>query len=266
MSEMRKTYSITFNKGLDKSSLPFEANPARALDALNYVYRDGKVQKRFGVNELLNVEPTHYAIVNFDGTANGAFSVNSTEWNGIWRFVGEDGKEHLIAHIGKLLYEVSEEDGYWNVTPITANSTTYSRDGYTYYSCYEFESYKSRAVIGNKALYFLGGNKFMKLRYKVGSIRTFVPVEEDTDTYVPTTTISITYENAITSGRQSLDQVNLMTRFRKNLLLSGIGKPTDSAILTKNFEYTLDSPLICKDRITDMAAFTMTLKERRKAE
>ena len=49
MAETRKSYSIAFNKGLDLASLPFEASPARALEALNYVYRDGKVQKRHGV-------------------------------------------------------------------------------------------------------------------------------------------------------------------------------------------------------------------------
>lgn len=262
MSENRKVFSNVFNKGLDKSSLPFEANPSRALDELNYVYRDGKVQKRHGLNELLNVKPTHYVKVGFNGVSTGKYAVNSTEWNGIWLFEAEDEKEHLIAHIGKLLYEIVEEDGYYEAKPITANTTTYVKDGNIYYSCYEFISYKSQAAIGNKALYFLGGNKFMKLRYKVGSIRSFAPVEDDSDTYIPTTSISITYENALTSGRQSLDQVNLLSRFRKNLLLSGVGKPSDTNVITANYEYTLDSPLVCKDRNADMAAFSMTLTAR----
>lgn len=263
MAENRKSYSITFNKGIDKASLPFEANPARALDALNYVYRDGKVQKRFGVNELLNVKPTRYVIVDFDGSVDTVtYAINSVEWNGIWRFTAEDGKEHLIAHIGKLLYEIVEEDGYWNANPITANTSTYLKDGERYVSCYEFENYKSVAVIGNKSLYFLGGNKFMRLRYKAGSIRSFSPVEDDIDTYIPTTTISITYENAKASGRQSLDQVNLLARFRKNQLLSGVGKATDTNIVTKNYDYSLDAPIICKNVATDMASFFMTIKER----
>ena len=262
MAESRKTYTITFNKGLDKASLPFEANPARALDELNYVYRDGKVQKRHGVNELLNIKPTNYAKVPFDGSATREYKTNTTEWNGLWFFEAEDGKKHFIAHIGKLLYELKEESGYWQATPITANSTTYTLNGEIYVSCYEFESYKSVAVIGNKALYFFGGNKLMKLRYKTNSARYFAPVEDGEDTYVPTTTISITYENAIASGRQSLDQVNLLSRFRKNLLLSGVGKSTDTSVLTEHFEYPLDSPIVCKDMARDMAAFSMTLKER----
>lgn len=261
MAEKRKSYSIAFNKGLDLASLPFEANPARALEALNYVYRDGKVQKRHGVNELLNIKPTCYIRIKFDGSASEDYEVNTTEWNGLWLFEAEDGKKHFIAHIGKLLYELEEEDGFWEAKPITANSTTRTMNGEIYYSCYEFESYKSAAVVGNKALYFLGGNKLMKLRYKAGSIRSFLPIEDGEDTYIPTTTISITYENALASGRQSLDQVNLMSRFRKNLLLSGVGKAS-SNVLTKNFEYTLDSPIVCKDLATDMAAFSMTLRER----
>ena len=71
MSETRKTYAITFNKGLDKASLPFQADPSRALDEINYVYRDGKVQKRHGYTELINVAKTYYTIVKFDGTKTG---------------------------------------------------------------------------------------------------------------------------------------------------------------------------------------------------
>lgn len=262
MASARGTYIITFTKGLDKASLPFEGDPARALDELNYVYRDGRVQKRHGINELLNVEPTRYVKIDFESKTPDAYNVNTSEWNGIWRFKAEDEEYHLIAHIGKLLYEITEKDGHWEATPITANSTTYLRDGEIYYSCYEFESYKSIAVIGAKSLYFLGGNQFMRLRYKAGSIRAFEPVEEGSDTYVPTTTISITYENAKASLRQSYDQVNLMTRFRKNLLLSGVGKDEDAKTATQYYEYTLDAPISCKYRAADMAAFSMTIKER----
>lgn len=262
MAEKRKTLSITFKKGLDFASAPFEANPSRALDENNYLFRDGKVQKRFGYNELLNVKPTHYVVVGFDDSATSNYAVNSVEWNGIWRFLAEDGAYHIIAHIGKLLYEVTEMNGRWYANPITANSTTYLKDGEIYVSCYEFESYKSVSVIGNKMLYFLGGNQFMKLRYKAGSVRTFEPVANGADTYIPTTTIGITYENAITSGRQSYDQVNLMHDFRKNTLLSGVGYPADSNVVTKHYEYTLDSPMVCVNRAKDMAAFFMTIKER----
>ena len=262
MSETRKTYTITFTKGLDKASSPFEADPARALDELNYVYRDGKVQKRHGYSELLNIKETYYSKVAFDGKPTGTFAVNSHEWNGIWRFKGEDGLFHLIAHVGKLLYEISETNGKWSATPITANSSTTIHDGNLYVSCYEFESYKSVAVIGDNSLYFFGGNQFMHLRYKTGSVRTFLPVANGEDTYVPTTTISITYENAITSGRQSYDQVNLLHDFRKNTLLSGVGYPSDTNIVTEHFEYTLDAPIISHNRAVDMASFAITLKER----
>ena len=263
MAEKRYAYGVVFNKGLDKASLPFEGDPARALDELNYVYRDGKVQKRYGTLELLNVKPTLYSKVDFDGKATGEYATNSTEWNGIFRFKGEDGEYHLIAHIGKLLYELSETDGSWEAKPITANSTTYYRDGETYVSCYEFESYKSTAFVGADSLYFLGGNQFMRLRYKTGDIRTFLPVEDGPDTFIPTTTISITYEGSLASGRQTYDQANLLCRFRKNLLTSGTGKSTDSTLVPEDFEYTLDSPVVCKDIATDMAAFSMTIKERR---
>ena len=264
MASERGTYTITFTKGLDKASLPFEGDPARALDELNYVYRDGKVQKRFGLNEVLHMEKTYYYKVGFNGVEADSYSVNTTDWNGIWRFKAEDGKYHLIAHIGKLLYEVSEDgDGFWSASPIAYNTKTALANGNVAHYCYEFEDYKSTAVVGAKSLYFLGGNKFMRLRFKTDGKADLRPVADDADTYVPTTTISISYENAKASSRQSYDLVNLMTKWRKNMLLSGTGKDSSSSVDTEYYEYTLDGPLVCEDREEDMADFKIILKERK---
>lgn len=244
MSEKRKTYSLTFNKGIDKSSAPFEADPSRALDALNYIYRDGKVQKRYGAVNILNAEATQYVAVSFLQVVGNTIKTNSKNFNGLWRFEAEDGNRHIVAHIGKLIYEIKKVDDEWVAEPIRAESGLYNSVAF---KCYEFEDYKSTAVIGGKMLYFFGGNKLVRIRFFSNgtSIR---PVEDGNGTYVPTTSISITYENAKKSGRASLDEVNLMTQWRKNLLLSGVGVDTNEAIKsnTKGYKYQLDAPIVGK--------------------
>ena len=248
MAESRKTYGITFNKGLDKASLPFEASPARALDEMNYVYRDGKVQKRFGIEQLFQAEGTKYQPYSFTGVASGEYKANGTNFNGLWHFTAEDGNGHLIAHIGKLLYELSEQsEGTYVATPFVCNAPS-TVGGVLYYSCYEFEDYKSVAVIGNKALYFLGGNKLMKLRYAAGGSYSLLPVEDNADTYIPLTTVSITCLNATANGRASLDQVNLLTQWRTNRLLTGVAIDASLAANTSDFGYVyqLDAPIIGK--------------------
>lgn len=271
MAETRSVYNITFDKGLDKASRPFEGDPSRALDELNYLYDGGKVRKRYGHNHLLNLEPTRYHRVGFDGTVSASTSTNTTRFNGLWHFKAEDGKRHLIAHIGKLLYELRQDGERWIAEPIEANTqiAAYSDDGLP--DCYEFENYRSVAVVGGYSLYFFGGNKYMCLRYNPSTevtYRTFEPVEDAPGTYIPTTSISITYERARASGRAQLDEVNLLTKKRRNELLSGVGYPDGAENLPRYYEYVLDSPMVSKEgeRDSDMALFRMTLREREKEE
>lgn len=271
MGEKRKTYAITFNKGIDKASLPFEASPARALDALNYLYRDGKVQKRYGVNHLLNVEETkYYATIGVGAEV----QTNATDFNGLWRFKAEDGAYHMVAHIGKLLYEVVKDDkddyslylfSYGRYLPIGGH-TARPR-------CYELENFKSTAVIGNRSLYVFGGKKLLRVRFVTNAQATSgysmscVPVTKDESTYIPTTSISITYRNAKASGRASLDQANLMTPWRKNLLLSGVGIDKDNALVYDDssigYVYQLDGPIVGKALEDDVSNIRVKITRRK---
>lgn len=269
MAEGRSTYTIVFDKGLDKASRPFEGDPSRALDEINYIHDSAMVRKRFGYEQLLKAEPLEYRKVNFDGTSDTTKTeVNPVNWNGVWRFKAEDGVERTIAHVGKLLFEVAQDasSGQWSLKPIEADISLASpASSGDIPNCYEFLNGRSTAVIGANSLYFFGGNKFMRLRYipsTEASYRTFTPVANGSGTYIPTTTISITYENAKTTGRQSLDQVNLLHDFRRNTLLSGVGYPTDAESITEHYEYLLDAPIVCADVKADMAKFRITLRER----
>ena len=269
MAEKRKTFAITFDKGIDKASLPFEANPARALDALNYVYRDGKVQKRFGFNQLGKAPES----VKYIPEKGATVQTNTNEFNGIWRFLAEDGQYHTVAHVGNLLFELTMENGrfafslffYATVRPL---NSVISRP-----KCYDLTNHKSVAVVGNRSLYVLGGNHLLRVRFRTdeqsetGYVKTCVPVSRDNEnTYIPTTTISITYQNAKASGRASLDQVNLMTAWRKNLLLSGVGldegakKAFGSTIW--GYVYQLDAPIVeSSDDSVEDARITITRRK-----
>ena len=58
-----------------------------------------------------------------------------------------------------------------------------------------------------------------------------------------------------------LDNVNLLTMWRKNKLISGTSKQEDEKTKTTFFEYTLDAPLIVKDR-KNMADIEVTIEEQ----
>lgn len=246
MSDYRRTKTILFNKGLDKTSLPFGADPSRAIDELNYVYRDGMVQKRFGLTECAKIETFDYIPFGFDGSeGNASVRFDGGRFNGVWSFVDESGERCVVAHIGKLLFGMKTEDGVSAFHPIRKGSK--ELEGKELPLCYEFNDYKSSAVIGGNSLYFFGGNKFVRVnRAKNGDIASFdvFPVEDGEGTYVPTTTISITENGSAISGRQSLDEVNLMTELRKNELvgrtrLEGEGRFCDH-------EFLLDGKIVSK--------------------
>lgn len=267
-AKTRYVSGVTSFSGLDTSTQRFQVSQGRAIDLNNFIYKDGVIQKREGVEEIYDMENTCYIPVNFENPSfenKGFYNVNTINFNGIWSLTGEDNKQHIIAHIGKLLYEIKNIDtDDISIEPITQSIKTEVIDSHIVYYCYEFEDYKSSAFVGAKRLYFLGGNKFVCLKFILdgdgNTERTLYPIEDDKDTYIPTTTTSITYKNSAVSGRASLDNVNLMTEWRKNELLSGTIKSEDEKTQTNYYTYTLDAPLICKNE-SDMADIEIILQE-----
>lgn len=249
-----QTTVVSKFSGLDLSTQRFNVAYYRAIDLLNYYYKDGVIQKRQGIEELNRIEPYNYIPYT---TGTNEYKTNGVNINGLWTFTGEDNKEHLIAHIGRLLFEI--KDDFTFVALLPTNETNVF-EGKVYHHAYEFLDYKSNAFVGSKRLYFLGGNKYMCLRF-LDSGYLIHPVENHEDTYIPTTTISITYKNSVVSSRAGLDNVNLLTKWRKNELLSGTQKNDLSEVSTDNYEYILDAPIIPQDR-KDMNDFLVILEER----
>lgn len=245
-SSNRKTYQINQFLGVDYSTQKFQINNNRAIDILNYIYKDGVVQNRNGITQLINVKRINYIPVGSEEV-----KVNENNINNIWQFLAEDNKRHIVAHIGKLLFEIKyiEDEEAIEVVPLIVSN-----------KCYEFENYSSQAFVGANKLWFLGGNKYMVLRFRELVGMTLEPVEESDLVQIPTTTISITYANALVSKRHSLDKVNLLTKWRKNRLLSGIGKE-ETSVTSTNFDYTLDAPMIF-EKESDITDFSMEIQER----
>lgn len=265
----RRQLDVKSFLGVDYSTQKFLIADGHAIDLKNYIYKDGVMQKRNGVEQLLLVKTFEYIPADFDTQTNPLVEeIHSNEENktinGMWRFEAEDGKEHVVAHIGKLMYEITDIDNdFIEAKPITTGQATV--DGEIHHLAYEFEDYKSFAVVGGKKLWFLGGNKYMCLRFVLVNPTTtramFFALEDSDHTPVPTTTISITYKNSIVNRRMGLDNVNLLTMWRKNKLISGTSKQEDEKTKTTFFEYTLDAPLIVKNR-KDMADIEITIEEQ----
>lgn len=255
--------------GVDYSTQKFLISDGHAIDLKNYIYKDGVMQKRNGIEQIALVRDFSYIPADFDEPSKPLVdeihsNENEKTINGMWKFVAEDGKEHIAAHIGKLMYEITNIDNdFIEVSPITIGTAIV--EGEKHYLAFEFEDYKSFAIVGGNKLWFLGGNKYMCLRFVKATETTsksmFFALEDSDFTPIPTTSISITYKNSIVNRRTSLDSVNLLTKWRKNQLISGTTKQEDEKTKTTFYEYTLDAPLIVKDR-KDMASIEVTIEEQ----
>ena len=260
----RRQFQINAFSGVDYSTSKFLIGDGKAIDLKNFILKNGVVQKRDGYEQILYIKDFEYIPSDFSNQTSPLVeeirtNKNNKTINGVWRFEGEDGKEHIVAHIGKLMYEISNiENDYISAEPITLGTS--SVNGEIHDLCFEFEDFKSFAVVGGKKLWFLGGNKYMCLRFLNDRI-SFFAVEDSDYTPIPTTTISITYKNSIVNQRTSLDNVNLLTMWRKNKFISGTTKNEDEKTKTIFYEYTLDAPIIVKDN-SDMADITLTIEEQ----
>lgn len=252
--------------GVDYSSQKFLVANGRAIDLKNFIFTGNRVEKRHGYEQLFLVDDFEYVPADFDNPSTALLNevhTNAKNINNIWAFEGEDSKVHIIAHIGKLLYEVKNIDNDdISVEPILASSDLAQVDNLPYYLAFEYENYKSQAFVGGKKLWFLGGNKYMCIRYRTSQVEVFA-VENSDKTPIPVTTISITSNGSTVSQRMSLDKTNLMTEWRINKLITGTTRNEEKKTQKTFYEYNLDAPLIPKTA-RDMADITVVIEERGK--
>ncbi len=261
----RKNYAIERFYGVDYTNGLLRVADYHATDILNVIYRDRVDQKRRGWEQVAKATAITYYVEEEDGTYTQ--KTNSTNFNGFWRLLGKDEQIYYVAHIGNILFEVTNigKDFSFLETrfkPLTKNVTV----GITTYNvAKELLDIKSMAFVGDHRLYILGGNKYYVLTAELGYF-DLREVEDDKDTYIPITTIGITYKDSPVSGSSLLDDVNLMTEWRKNKLVSGTWFDDGVTLRTTRFwDYELDTNVKCKNP-TDINGIKIKINSLRRAD
>ncbi len=243
-SKKRYTTGVYAFKGVDFASQRFSVAQGRAIDLMNFIYKDGVAQVRKGYDTVFQ-----FKAENYTNAIDGSEHTNADlAIYGLWQFTDAYSNSHIIAHVGNLLYEIK---GVGTENPKA--SQIKCSDG-----CFPLVNRKVDAFVGNYSLYILGGVKLLKLTYTSTGDYSIEAVDSSNDTFIPTTTISITEDNAQVGARQSYDGVNLMTQWRYNKCHTGLDTTSD-----KEFSYTLDSPIVCEhDDEREMADFMITVTKR----
>ena len=265
----KKTLTVNKFMGVDYGLAQLQVADYHAVDLQNIIFKDRVNQKRHGWQQLAKMSNTTYYVEKEDGTYEQRN--NTYNFNGIWSFVGEDNQVYVVAHIGKLLYKITgigKDMNFLNCNiELIATSKVYN--GVIINVAKELEDYKSQAFYGNKRLYILGGNKYYVLR-GLNSNLTLKEVEDDENTYIPVTTIGIVAANSLSSGESSLghatslDDVNLMTQYRKNKLVTGM--PIASEVKkTRYNDYELDTCINPKKN-TDINNIKVTINSLKESE
>lgn len=230
--QYRKTALVEF-KGVDYSSQRFKVSPSRAIDELNFIYKDGCARKREGFT-IIGIVPSFIVkSLNEEDDEGQITFTNGKSINGLWKVRDSDGITHTIAHIGKILCDVIfDSEGKASFTPIGEPK------GLNEYECYTFDDFVSTnaGFVGGNKFWFLGGTEFSVVEF-IGGNTILTPVSEWEGVYVPTTTINITKQGSSISQRTTLDPMNLMTEMRVNEIVSS----SDAADQRFTYVYILDS-------------------------
>lgn len=236
-----KTLSLTGFRGLDFSPAQLNILNTHAIDAQNIVFREGVNQKRFGYEQIYKAEPYSYYVENGDGTYTQ--KSNPVNINGVYKYVGEDNKYHILVHIGNLLFSATRMGKAFSFLELkfTCIERKVTESLVTYNLPVEIGNVKSQGFVQNKRLYLLTGKKFYVVKIRNNKL-TIREVEDDDDTYIPKTTTGITYADSPVPNSTPLDDVNLMHSFRKNGLVSGTFIDTGSNLRSTRFwDYQLDA-------------------------
>ena len=175
----KKVLSIKQFLGVDYNPAQIAVSNDRATDIKNVVFKDKINRKRNGFEQLASVEPVSYWVLGDNG-----FYVekqNTTNINGVWSFVGSDNVRHVVAHIGRLLFEIKNIGSNktffdFKIEPILKKVTSGNVELDTV--DYELNDIKSSAFVGNKRLYILDGKKYSVLKIVNGA---FVLKNVDSD-------------------------------------------------------------------------------------
>ncbi len=188
----RRTLSLNEFLGVDYLNSPINVNPRRAVESLNLINKNGVNCKRNGWNEFIK-------ITDDEG--------KECSINGIFKYM-----DYYIVHAGTKFFKVYDDGEGFKYVDITNNETK------VYPSC--FINSRSEAYLLNKKLYIIGAGDYLVYGSWDGE-ETYElrRVEDNEDTYIPTTTININKDGTEDDIRGILDMPNLLCSKRKNSLV-----------------------------------------------
>lgn len=214
----KKEYTLQIEemRGVDLSNSPLFVDKSHASDMSNFIMENNVLQKRFGWREVFQFKD---------------------HINGFWQF--ETSKyvdnayevtKHCIVMVGTEFYEI--------IGLHTDNTTAIKIAFGSNVDATKIKDAVAYGVVGGEKLYILCGD-FLTLGYYGDSFEIH-RVEDDEQTFIPTTTISIAAIGNNNISRSPYDDINLMTRYRYNTLLG----ESENTTLTE-FSYILDG--VCSD-------------------
>lgn len=187
--------------GVDLSSSPLNVSNKRASYARNFINENGINRKRNGWKEVMR-------FVDKNGVA--------LKINGIFNYTINAERISLV-HAGNKIYRVKynpETNLYQKEDLVSGNSLVNQN---------LIQNERSSAFVNSEKIWIICGDYlvFSKSEDKYSLKR----VEDDEDTYIPTTTIGIVKDGEH-AERRSLDNVNFLNRKRKNRLLGAEANST----------------------------------------
>ena len=247
VASKRYEFSVASFRGVDLSVPALQVAAYRAVAIENFMFRDGVVQKRSPWRQMAQVPSFSYYPKGATSPRQNGFEIHA-----IWRFVAEDGAEHVIAHVDRILFEVLHVEGDYKTVRLAPLYKTVYSNGTAVATCDELLSKKVSAFVSGNRLWILGGTRFYVLRFPRNALGDdwegyamnsgyMAPVEDIA--YVPVTTIAVCEKDSpVSTGNVNLDDVNLLTPLRTNKLLTGtISDDAEIVRHTRFHEFQLDA-------------------------
>ena len=233
-----KGYSLYGFRGVDMANPDGDVKGYRSTDSVNFINENGINRKRKGWKQLYSFES----------------SVYKSSVDGIFRISGRLGSR-VLAYVSfyykfpKAPLSPAGEKGVFAYSTFMVEGAL----GRFYDGLKDKPEIKARLLpgapqmhqYGNKA-YFIGMGDFILFDNETGAFRR---VEEDAESYVPTTTVSIDHDGVFDTVRKSLEGVNFISRRRKNTLvgvdtLDGVAVSEDNPLV-----FTLDGDISASEEV-----------------
>lgn len=209
----RRSFTLSDFRGVDFSSSPLSVQANRATNMKNFINEFGVNRKRHGWKQVLQM--------------NGAI-------NGIYHYQNGEMTE-LLVYAGNTFYRVQDPEEKGDAGCIVTSV----------YTDEAIESCRVEFYYQNRFVYIVGAGVFLRYSTEMHTMELVGDFYDEngrliTNAYIPTTTISIDTNNVADTARKTLDQVNLLTGFRKNTLVGSEISSESSGAQSDKTSWILD--------------------------